>query len=70
MFIDFRKRGREGERQKDIDVREKHQSVSSRTHPDTGLNHSLAMCPDWELNLQPFGTQDNAPTEPPGQENT
>ena len=22
---------------------------------------SLGMCPDWELNLQPFGLQDNAP---------
>ena len=34
MLIDFRERRREGEREGNIDVREKHQSVASRTHPD------------------------------------
>ena len=51
MFVDFvreKKGEREGKRK--MDVREKHQSVASRT------------CPDWGLNLQPFGAWDNAPT--------
>ena len=25
------------------------------------------MCPDWDLNQQPFGAQEGAPTEAPGQ---
>ena len=35
MFIDFRERGREGEREREgnIDVREKHQGVVSCTQP-------------------------------------
>ena len=43
MLIDFRERGkgREGERKRTIDVREKRGSVASHT------------CPDWEPNLQP-----------------
>ena len=54
MFIDFRERGREGgererdrgregegERGRDINLREKHQLVAS------------PMCPDQELDLQP-----------------
>ena len=59
MFIDFKEeegrgrgrgRERERERQRNIDVREKHQSVASRTHPN------------WGLNPQRFGAQDDAPT--------
>ena len=42
MFIDFRERGRERQREKNIDVREKHQLVAS------------CVCPDWGSNLQPF----------------
>ena len=38
MAIDFRERGRERERNKRIDVREKHWSVASCTHPDQELN--------------------------------
>ena len=64
MFTDLRK-GRGQQREKHIDVREKHQLVAIR------------MCPDWELNpqprympwagiepanLQPFGVWDDAPT--------
>ena len=41
---------RERERERNIDVREKHQSVASRTHPN------------WGLNPQRFGAQDDAPT--------
>ena len=46
MFIVFRERGIGGE----IDVREKHRSVALHTYPDQ------------ELNSQPFGVWDDAPT--------
>ena len=42
MFID--------ERERNSNVREKHQSVASYTHPN------------WESNPRPFGAQDDAPT--------
>ena len=48
MFIDFRKRGRDKER--NIGVREKHRSAASYT------------CPDQELNPPPFDGKDSAPT--------
>ena len=32
--------------------------------------YNLSMCPDWELNLQPFGVRDNTPTKPAGQGST
>ena len=38
MFTDFRERRKEGERQRKIHVREKHQSVASCMHPNLGLN--------------------------------
>ena len=59
MLTDFRKRGREGEREG-----EKHPLVASPKWPDQGRN--LGMCPDWGLNPQPFGSWDMLqPTEPP-----
>ena len=63
LFI-FRegKGGREGE---------KHQCVVASYMPPAGdLAHNPGMCPNRELNLQPFGLQDDAqPVEPyrPGQ---
>ena len=42
MLIDFRERGREGE---------KYQSVTSCIHPNQGLNLHLGMYPDWESNM-------------------
>ena len=50
MLIDFREGGREKERERNMNVREK-QSVASCTHPDQGLNCNLGMCPDQESNL-------------------
>ena len=52
MFIDFRKREeeREGGRKRNINMREKHQSIASR------------MCPDRRLNPQPFDVLDGDPT--------
>ena len=52
LFI-FRERGRKGRR-----VGEKHQCmVASCTPPAGDLACNPGMCPDWELNLRPFGSQ-------------
>ena len=51
-----RERGREGETE-----REKHQHVLASRVPSTGgLACKPGMCPDWELNQQPFGLQASA----------
>ena len=45
-------------RERNVNVREKHQLVASCMHPnhvDRGLNHKLGMCLDRESNPQPFG---------------
>ena len=52
---------------------EKHQSVASRTPPAGDLAYNPGMCPDLELNQQPFSLQTGAQsTEPhqPGQQLT
>ena len=52
LFI-FREKGREGEREG-----EKYQCVvASHVAPTGDLAHNPGMCPDWELNRQPFGLQ-------------
>ena len=52
LFI-FRERGRGGEREG-----EKNQCVVASHVPPTGdLAHNPGMCPDWELNWPPFGSQ-------------
>ena len=49
----FLERGREGEREG-----EKQQCVVACCTPPVGdLAHNPDMCPDWELNWQPFGSQ-------------
>ena len=62
LFI-FRQRGREGERegQKDQCV------VASPTPPTGDLVHNPGMCPDWESNQQPFGSQASAQSTEPHQ---
>ena len=62
LFI-FRERGREGERQG-----ETHQRVVASPTPPTGdLAHNPGMCPDWELNQRPFGSQPHAQSTEPHQ---
>ena len=53
MLIDFY-RGRQGGRERNIYVREKHQSVSSHTCLTRDWTHNPGMCPDQELNQWPF----------------
>ena len=47
--------GREEERERNIDVWEKNQSVAFRMPPTGELASNPGMCPNWELNQQPFG---------------
>ena len=50
----------EGERERNIDVWEKHQLVASHM-PSTGdLAHNPGVCTDWESNQQPFHPQEGA----------
>ena len=52
-LFSFRQRGREGEREG-----EKHQHVVGSYVPPTGdLACNPGMCPDWESNRLPFGSQ-------------
>ena len=53
IYLFFRQRGREGEREG-----EKYQcGVVSHMPPTGDLAYNPGMCPDWELNLRPFGSQ-------------
>ena len=52
----FRKKGKEGER-----VGEKYQCMVASSAPPTGdLAHNPGMCPEWESNWWPFGSQDGS----------
>ena len=63
MLIDFRKgEGREREEERNISVREKHPAAASPMCPDQGLYSNLGTHPDRELNPQPFGLWDSAPS--------
>ena len=59
MFIDLRKKG---DRERNINAKEKHLSVASHMHPYYGSNPNLGMCPNQGLNSKPFAVQDDAPT--------
>ena len=53
FYLFIKKRGREGEREG-----EKHQCVVASRAPTTGsLARNPGMCPDWESNWRPFGSQ-------------
>ena len=56
LFI-FRERYREGERKRDLNVQEIHRSVASCTPPSGDLACNPGMCPDWESNQWPYGSQ-------------
>ena len=51
-----------GERQTDRHRCKRETSIASQKCPTGDGTCNLGMCPDWELNLQPFGVQNNAPT--------
>ena len=63
IYLLILERGREGEREG-----EKHQCVvASHTHPTEDLAHNPGMCPDWEWNQQPFGSQAGTQSTDPHQ---
>ena len=49
-----RGKGREKERERNIDVRETHHLVASHMPPAGDLSQNPGMCPDKESNWQPF----------------
>ena len=63
FFLFFRERGMEREREG-----EKHQcAVASPAHPTADLASNPVTCPDWESNLQPFGSQEGTQSTEPHQ---
>lgn len=64
LLILDRKEGTE--RRRNVDVREKHWSPTICA-PTGDRTHNLGLGPHRELNLQPGGVWDDAPTKPPGQ---
>ena len=47
--------------------REKHRLVASHTPPTRDLAYTPGMCPDWESNQQPFGSQASSQSTEPHQ---
>ena len=45
--------------ERNIGVREKHQSVASHMHPNQGWNRNPGMCPGLEIQWQPFALRGN-----------
>ena len=67
MFYLFLERGREKERETNSGLREIHWSVASHM-PSTGdLACNPGMCPDWESNQWPFGSQTGTQSTEPHQ---
>ena len=58
----FLEREREGEREG-----EKQCVVASRMPPTGDMAHNPGMCPDWESNQRPFGSQADAQSTEPHQ---
>ena len=64
MFIGLTER----EKEKESSMWDRNINQLPPLHAPTGIQtHSLGMCPDRGSNPQPWGAQDNAPTEPPSQ---
>ena len=63
FLFNFRERGKEGEREG-----EKQQCVVAPPMPHTGdLTCNPGMCPDWESNRRPFGSQAGTQSTEPHQ---
>ena len=65
LFI-FRERGREGERERNVEVPETHRSVAPRKPPTGDLACTPCVYPNWGSNWRPIGLQASTQsTEPP-----
>ena len=63
LFLE-RGKGTEKEKERNINVREKHQSVATCTPPTWDMACNTVLCPNWESNQWPFGLwKDAHPTE-------
>ena len=54
MYLFFKERGGEGEREGEKHQCAKHRLVVSHTAPAGDLAHNPGMCPDWESNQRCF----------------
>ena len=52
-----REEGKGKEREGNTEVQEKHRLVALRMRPTGHLVCNPGMCPDWELNQRPFGSE-------------
>ena len=65
MFVFEREEKGEKKRERNIEVQKKHQLAASLMCLTGDLALNPGMCPDWELNQQPFSSQAGTqPTEP------
>ena len=66
MFVDFRERGREGERERERNIdetlRETLICFPSYAPRNGDWNRNLGMCPDCGSNPEPFGLYDDTPS--------
>ena len=67
ILLTYFQREGKGRRERNMEVWEKHLSVASLTSPTGDLAHNPGMCPDWELNQRPFGSQASAQSTEPHQ---
>ena len=63
IFRERKESGGETDHQTDIDVREKHQLVASRVHPDQVSNPQPGCVPWSGMEPVVFGVQDDAPPD-------
>ena len=65
IYLFLEREGREKQRERNINVWEKHQLIASHMPPVGDLALNPGVCPDGELNQWPFSLQDDVrPTEP------
>ena len=66
LFI-FREKGRDDERERNIDVQEIHQLAASHTPPTRNLAYNPGMCPNQVSHWPPFSSQAGAQSTEPHQ---
>ena len=67
FFKDFIYLYLERGRDRNRDVQDRHRSVASHAPPTGDQAHNPGMCPDWESNQRPFGSQTSTRSTEPQQ---